>query len=68
VDVCAPNAPDREILDHAHRNRLIILTQDLDFGTLLAVGGPATPSVIQFADPRWRVDPSASTGVRSAAS
>ena len=26
---------DREILEHAHRNGQVILTQDLDFGTLL---------------------------------
>ena len=48
VYVGEPNAPDRMILEHAHHNRLIILTQDLDFGTLLAVGGLSTPSVIQF--------------------
>jgi predicted nuclease of predicted toxin-antitoxin system len=48
VDVGEPNAPDRVILDHAHGNRQVILTQDLDFGTLLAVGGLSTPSVIQF--------------------
>jgi predicted nuclease of predicted toxin-antitoxin system len=49
VDAGEPNAPDRMILEHAHHNRLIILTQDLDFGTLLfAVGGLSTPSVIQF--------------------
>jgi len=48
VDVGASNAPDREILDHAHSSGQVILTQDLDFGTLLAVGGLATPSVIQF--------------------
>ena len=48
VDVGEPNAPDREILGHAHRSGQVILTQDLDFGTLLAVGGLATPSVIQF--------------------
>ena len=48
VEVGEPNAPDRLILAHAHHNRQVILTQDLDFGTLLAVGGLATPSVIQF--------------------
>ena len=48
VDVGEPNAPDRVILAHAHHNRQVILTQDLDCGTLLAVGGLATPSVIQF--------------------
>ena len=48
IDVGEPNAPDRVILEHAHRNGQVILTQDLDFGTLLAVGGLETPSVIQF--------------------
>lgn len=48
VDVGEPNAADREIVEQAHRNGQVILTQDLDFGTLLAVGGLATPSVIQF--------------------
>lgn len=48
IDVGEPNAPDHEILEHAHRNGQVILTQDLDFGTLLAVGGMATPSVIQI--------------------
>jgi predicted nuclease of predicted toxin-antitoxin system len=47
-DVGEFNASDREILEQAHRNGQVILTQDLDFGTLLAVGGLATPSVIQF--------------------
>lgn len=48
IDVGEPNAPDRVILEHAHRNGQVILTQDLDFGTILAVGGLSTPSVIQF--------------------
>ena len=48
VDVGEPNAPARMILEHAHHNRQIILTQDLDFGTLPAVGRLSTPSVIQF--------------------
>ena len=38
IDVGEPNAPDRVILEHAHRSGQVILTQDLDFGTLLAVG------------------------------
>jgi predicted nuclease of predicted toxin-antitoxin system len=36
IDVGEPNAPDRVILGHAHRSGQVILTQDLDFGTLLA--------------------------------
>ena len=41
-------ATDRAILDHARRGGWVVLTQDLDFGALLAVGGLSTPSVIQF--------------------
>ena len=48
IDVGEPNAPDSAILECARRNGRVILTQDLDFGTLLAVGGLATPSAIQF--------------------
>lgn len=48
INVGEPNAPDRVILGHVHRSGQVILTPDLDFGTLLAVGGVATPSVIQF--------------------
>lgn len=46
--VGAPSAPDRELLDHAIAERRVIVTQDLDFGTILAVGGIEGPSVIQF--------------------
>ncbi|MGZ6869656.1 MAG: DUF5615 family PIN-like protein [Frankiaceae bacterium] len=48
VDIGAPDAPDQEVLAYASSRSLVILTQDLDFGTLLAVGGLSTPSVIQF--------------------
>ncbi|MHB1166167.1 MAG: DUF5615 family PIN-like protein [Candidatus Nanopelagicales bacterium] len=48
IDVGEPNAPDHEILDRAHRSGRVVLTQDLDFGTVLAVGGLVTPSVIQI--------------------
>lgn len=46
--VGAPNAPDRELLDHAIAERRVIVTQHLYFGTILAVGGLDSPSVIQF--------------------
>lgn len=46
--VGAPNAPDRELLNHATAEHRVIVTQDLDFGTILAVGGLDGPSVIQF--------------------
>ena len=42
------DAPDQELLDYAAANQLVIMTHDLDFGTLLAIGGLSTPSVIQF--------------------
>lgn len=40
-------APDREIVEYARANSRVILTQDLDFGILLALGGLSTPSVVQ---------------------
>jgi predicted nuclease of predicted toxin-antitoxin system len=48
IDVGAPNAPGRLIPEHGYHGGQVILTQDLDFETLLAVGGLAPPSVIQF--------------------
>lgn len=41
------DAPDDELLAYAARHEQVILTQDLDFGTLLAREG-LTTSVIQF--------------------
>ena len=46
--VGAGDAADRELMAHATAESMVILTQDLDFGTLLALGGATTPSVIQF--------------------
>ena len=43
-----PNAEDEEILTWAKENGYVILTNDLDFGTILAVMGLESPSVIQF--------------------
>lgn len=48
TDIGPGDAPDRELLSYAQTNELVILTNDLDFGTLLAIGGLKTPSVIQF--------------------
>ena len=39
-------AEDREIFNHAGRTRAIILTQDLDFGVILAQTNAASPSVV----------------------
>jgi predicted nuclease of predicted toxin-antitoxin system len=42
------SAPDSEILAFAFANDYVILTHDLDFGTLLAAHGNRGPSVIQI--------------------
>ena len=41
------NTKDSEIFDWARRNDFVILTHDLDFGTILALTRAAGPSVIQ---------------------
>jgi len=43
-----PSAEDSEILTWAKENGYVILTNDLDFGTILAAMRFATPSVIQI--------------------
>ena len=42
------NAPDREITAWAKYHNYVILTHDLDFGTILAVSQASAPSVIQI--------------------
>ena len=42
-----PRATDRELMNWAVENALVVLTHDLDFGDILAVTGAAGPSVIQ---------------------
>ncbi len=42
------NAPDTEIMIYAATYGRIVLTSDLDFGTILAVTKKAGPSVIQL--------------------
>lgn len=42
-----PDAPDIDILDFAREGQWVIITQDLDFGSLLALRGDDLPSVIQ---------------------
>lgn len=46
-DVGDARASDRVIMDWAQRNGHVVLTHDLDFGTLLALTQAAAPSVIQ---------------------
>ena len=44
----AATAPDSEIMIFAYDNQYIVLTQDLDFGIMLAMGKKAGPSVVQL--------------------
>jgi len=44
----AATAPDQEIMAYARVNDFIVLTQDLDFGTILAVNHFDKPSVVQI--------------------
>jgi predicted nuclease of predicted toxin-antitoxin system len=46
LTIGATNAPDREIIAWAKNNNYVILTHDLDFGTILAVSQASAPSVI----------------------
>lgn len=45
--VGAPTAPDVEVMAYAKAQGFVILTHDLDFGTLLALTAADGPSVIQ---------------------
>lgn len=45
-DVLLANAADADILSHSHQNNLIIVTQDLDFSTLIALSGQTVPSLV----------------------
>ena len=42
------NAEDSEILEFARQQNRVIITQDLDFSSLLALGGYGKPSLITF--------------------
>ena len=44
----APNAPDSAIMHRALSDGRVVLTNDLDFGRLLAFSRATHPSVIQF--------------------
>jgi len=42
------NSKDKEVLAYARDNNKVLITQDLDFSMLLAVGGYTKPSVINL--------------------
>ena len=44
----AANAPDSEIMQWARERGYVVLTSDLDFGTILAVTHGDKPSVVQL--------------------
>ena len=46
-DLGAPTAPDTQIMAHP-ANNCVVLTNDLDFGAILAVTQGAGPSVVQI--------------------
>lgn len=46
--VGAPNAPDEDVLSWTAANGFVLLTNDLDFGAILASSGANIPSVIQI--------------------
>lgn len=47
-DIGDPKAPDAEIMAHAAKHNYVVLTNDLDFGAILAVTHGKKPSVVQI--------------------
>lgn len=47
IQIGAATAPDTLIFDFAKNNNCIVFTNDLDFGTILAVTNAESPSVFQ---------------------
>lgn len=47
-DIGPVNASDRDILAIAAQREMVVLTNDLDFGAILAASGLRSPSVIQL--------------------
>jgi predicted nuclease of predicted toxin-antitoxin system len=48
ASIGARDADDAQIMEHARRHGMIVLTHDLDFGTLLAHSRHNGPSVVQI--------------------
>ncbi|MDA8110587.1 MAG: DUF5615 family PIN-like protein [Betaproteobacteria bacterium] len=47
-------SPDREVLERAQQEARVVLTFDLDFGALLALGIRERPSAVWRTKPRRR--------------
>jgi predicted nuclease of predicted toxin-antitoxin system len=45
-DILPANTPDYVILEFARSNSYVIITQDLDFSAMIALGGHSYPSLI----------------------
>jgi predicted nuclease of predicted toxin-antitoxin system len=56
TDVLPANAEDATIVTTARNDSRVILTQDLDFSALVAIGQQASPSVISLRLASARVD------------
>jgi predicted nuclease of predicted toxin-antitoxin system len=54
--VGSPRAGDPEIMAHARANGFVVLTNDLDFGSILAATGGDAPSVVQIRAEDCRVE------------
>lgn len=53
IDLGMARAPDEEIVNHAKVAGLSILTEDLDYGAILAVTGEMEPGVIILRVGNW---------------
>ncbi len=53
VDLGLSRATDREIMERAKHEARTIITADLDYPRLLAVGGESEPSLILFRNGNW---------------
>ncbi len=47
-DILPMDSEDKQILEYAQTHNQVIITQDLDFSSLLALGGYSKPSLITF--------------------
>jgi len=47
-EIMPPESTDEAVLKEARESGRVLLTQDLDFSALLALGGHASPSVVTF--------------------
>jgi len=47
-EIMDKKSKDRELLIYARKHNKVVITQDLDFSSLLALGGYAKPSVINL--------------------